>query len=121
MKALVCLAASFLCALVSSCAHLSGTNGSLEGTWLNEDRGYYFRVYPDATVAQWPSPPVGDVSWSRHLNGELQWGEPSSFYRRPRLERRGRNIAMIDSTSNVMILHPILPDLEPGVTIKKQP
>jgi hypothetical protein len=95
-----------------SCAVRESNSDSLVGTWRSADQ-YYLRIYPDGKVAQWPSPPEGEVSWSRYSDGELLWGQESTYQRNPRVERSGDDLVM-KTSSGKMVLNLITPDLQPG-------
>jgi len=100
--------------MFASCASHEADHDPLVGTWREGDR-YYLRIYPDGRVAQWPSPPEGEVSWSRHSNGELLWGREGSLERNPRVERQGDELVM-KTTPGAMVLRRV-PDLQPGLSI----
>jgi len=70
---------------------------------------YYLRIYPDRSVAQWPSPPDGGISWSRLKKNELDWNHPKN----PRIFVKGDTMIMKSPTgSQTLVLLP--QDLEPG-------
>jgi len=102
----------FLGFCVSSCTICE--KGKFSGTWAKLDIApshYYLRIYPDGKVAQWPSPPDGDVSWS-HLNGnELLWNY--GYGGNPRIYQKGNKLIMKTSTSS-QTLYRFPSNLEPG-------
>ena len=103
-----------LALLAVSCATKLPNRDSLVGTWVSG--GYYLRIYQDGRVAQWPSPPDGDVAWSRQSEGELLWDRDSQYSPNPRVERAGSHLVMV-TTVGKMMLDLVTPDLEPGQRI----
>jgi hypothetical protein len=107
---LLCVALSLMC--LNACSVRQ--KGQFTGTWKMKttDKGhYYLRIYSDEKVAQWPSPPDGDVNWSEIQGNELMWG--GHLYQRPTLKIRNHKLLMKTSVGTDTFLR-ISPDLIPG-------
>ena len=76
---------------------------------------YYLRIYPDGRVAQWPSPPNDETSWTRLSGNTIEYGYNPPLSN-PRLGIRDNKLIMSNSDAGVVgrSFTRVIPDIEPS-------